>query len=58
VPDAPRLAVGLVLTWAHVEEARPGRLKPCGNPKCRRFLLDRSKPNSARWCSMAECGTG
>ena len=56
VPDAHRLAVEQVLTWAHVEEARPGRLKPCGNPECRRFLLDRSKPNSARWCSMAECG--
>ncbi len=56
VPDARRLAVELLLTWAHVEETRPGRLKPCGNPDCRRFLLDRSKPNSARWCSMAECG--
>lgn len=56
VPDAHRLAVELLLAWAHVEETRPGRLKPCGNPDCRRFLLDRSKPNSARWCSMAECG--
>ncbi|MFA3877965.1 CGNR zinc finger domain-containing protein [Streptomyces sp. MMCC 100] len=56
VPDTHRLAVELLLTWARVEEARPGRLKPCGNPECRRFLLDRSKPNSARWCSMAECG--
>jgi predicted RNA-binding Zn ribbon-like protein len=55
-PDAHRLAVELLLTWAHVEETRPGRLKSCGNPECRRFLLDRSKPNSARWCSMAECG--
>ncbi|MFG2314495.1 CGNR zinc finger domain-containing protein [Streptomyces tendae] len=56
VPEAHRLAVELVLAWAHVEETRPGRLKACGNPECRRFLLDRSKPNSARWCSMAECG--
>ncbi|WP_425337965.1 CGNR zinc finger domain-containing protein [Streptomyces violaceorubidus] len=56
VPDAHRLAVGVLLAWAHVEETRPGRLKPCGNPDCRRFPLDRSKPNSARWCSMAECG--
>ncbi|MFG2679672.1 CGNR zinc finger domain-containing protein [Streptomyces sp. NPDC048392] len=56
VPDAHRLTVELVLTWAQVEKTRPGRLKPCGNPECRRFLLDRSKPNSARWCSMAECG--
>ncbi|MET9826163.1 MULTISPECIES: CGNR zinc finger domain-containing protein [Streptomyces] len=55
-PEAHHLAVRLVLTWARLEETRPGRLKPCGNPECRRFLLDRSKPNSARWCSMAECG--
>ena len=23
---------------------------------CALFLLDRSKPNTARWCSMAVCG--
>ncbi|MEU1163642.1 CGNR zinc finger domain-containing protein [Streptomyces sp. NPDC005921] len=34
----------------------PGRLRPCANPECRLFLLDRSKGNSARWCSMAVCG--
>ncbi|GAA2698041.1 CGNR zinc finger domain-containing protein [Actinoplanes palleronii] len=26
------------------------------NPECRLFLIDHSKPNSARWCSMAVCG--
>ncbi|MFG3321093.1 CGNR zinc finger domain-containing protein [Streptomyces sp. NPDC048171] len=56
VPAARRLAVESVLAWAHLREAKPGRLKPCGNPECRLFLLDRSKPNSARWCSMADCG--
>ncbi|MFI5855404.1 CGNR zinc finger domain-containing protein [Streptomyces parvulus] len=56
VPAERRLAAEAVLVWAHLREARPGRLKPCGNPDCRLFLLDRSKPNSARWCSMAECG--
>ena len=34
----------------------PGRLRPCANDECRLFLIDRSKPNSARWCSMAACG--
>ncbi|MFD7286483.1 CGNR zinc finger domain-containing protein [Streptomyces sp. NPDC059863] len=55
-PEARRLAVGTVLTWAGLQQARPGRLRPCANTECQRFLLDRSKPNSARWCSMAECG--
>ncbi|MGV0807475.1 CGNR zinc finger domain-containing protein [Mycolicibacterium setense] len=27
-----------------------------GNPDYRLFLIDRSKPNTARWCSMATCG--
>ncbi|MFE2642634.1 CGNR zinc finger domain-containing protein [Streptomyces nigra] len=56
VPASRRPAVESVLTWAGLQETKPGRLRPCANPQCRRFLLDRSKPNSARWCSMAECG--
>ncbi|WP_405877108.1 CGNR zinc finger domain-containing protein [Streptomyces sp. NBC_01384] len=56
VPAARRMAAESVLTWAGLQETRPGRLRPCANPQCQRFLLDRSKPNSARWCSMAECG--
>ncbi|MGW0949619.1 CGNR zinc finger domain-containing protein [Streptomyces sp. NPDC002623] len=39
-----------------VQEAMPGRLRPCANPDCRLYVLDRSKANSARWCSMAVCG--
>ncbi|MEC3993203.1 CGNR zinc finger domain-containing protein [Actinacidiphila sp. DG2A-62] len=36
---------------------RPGRLRPCQNAEeCTLFLIDRSKSNSARWCSMAQCG--
>ncbi|WP_406147321.1 CGNR zinc finger domain-containing protein [Streptomyces sp. NBC_01012] len=51
-----RLAVELVLAWADVKEQMPGRLRPCGNPECRLFLLDRSRANTARWCSMKTCG--
>ncbi|MFI6860066.1 CGNR zinc finger domain-containing protein [Streptomyces sp. NPDC050421] len=51
-----RLAVELVLAWADVEERMPGRLRPCENPECRLFLLDRSRANTARWCSMKTCG--
>ncbi|MGM1075263.1 CGNR zinc finger domain-containing protein [Streptomyces sp. H28] len=56
VPDGRGLAVELVLTWADVKERLPGRLRPCGNPECRLFLLDRSRANTARWCSMKTCG--
>ncbi|MEU1489878.1 CGNR zinc finger domain-containing protein [Streptomyces sp. NPDC005775] len=51
-----RLAVELVLAWADVEQRMPGRLRPCENPECRLFLLDRSRANTARWCSMKTCG--
>ncbi|WP_411093368.1 CGNR zinc finger domain-containing protein [Streptomyces sp. 049-1] len=55
-PEGRGPAAEMVLAWSHLQETRPGRLRPCANPECRRFLLDRSKPNSARWCSMSECG--
>ena len=48
--------VELVLGWARVQREMPGRLRPCANPDCSKFLIDHSRPNSARWCSMAECG--
>ncbi|WP_392756504.1 CGNR zinc finger domain-containing protein [Streptomyces sp. LN590] len=51
-----RMAVQAVMAWSALEKAMPGRLRPCANPECRRFLLDRSKTNKARWCSMAVCG--
>ena len=54
-PDALPLAE-IVLEWARLQREAPGRLRPCANPECNKFLIDHSKPNSARWCSMAECG--
>ncbi|MFD9391430.1 CGNR zinc finger domain-containing protein [Streptomyces sp. NPDC060000] len=51
-----RLAVEVVLAWAATEEQLPGRLRPCANDECQLFLLDRSRANRARWCSMAVCG--
>ncbi|MFF4836224.1 CGNR zinc finger domain-containing protein [Streptomyces sp. NPDC001315] len=57
--DAPaerRMAVEAVLAWSALQETMPGRLRACANPECRRFLLDRSKTNKGRWCSMAVCG--
>lgn len=55
-PPHARLAVETVLAWAGTEERMPGRLRPCANTECQLFLLDRSRANRARWCSMAVCG--
>lgn len=57
--DAPAdrmTAAHAVLAWDTLQRTRPGRLRPCENPECALFLIDRSKPNKARWCSMAVCG--
>lgn len=56
VEQPRRLAVAAVLAWDEVHRSQPGRLRPCANPDCARFLLDRSKASTARWCSMAVCG--
>ena len=56
VPPQRELAVRAVLTWDALARNKPGRLRPCANNECRLFLLDRSKTNAARWCSMAACG--
>jgi predicted RNA-binding Zn ribbon-like protein len=50
------LALRAVLAWDAVVRQYPGRLRPCANDECRLFLLDRTKNNTARWCSMAACG--
>lgn len=49
-------SVQAILTWDALRTQRPGRLRPCENPECGLFLIDRSKSGSARWCSMAVCG--
>jgi predicted RNA-binding Zn ribbon-like protein len=54
--DGSKGAVQAVLAWDALRVSSPGRLRPCANTECRLFLIDRSKPNTARWCSMAICG--
>ena len=54
-PDR-ELAVRAILAWDALARQSPGRLRPCANDECRLFLIDRSKANAARWCSMAVCG--
>ena len=56
LPAGRTAAARAVLAWDALRTGSPGRLRPCANPECRLFLIDHSKPNSARWCSMAVCG--
>lgn len=56
VDDERRLATRALLAWAQLQEEMPGRLRPCSNTECRLFLIDRSRANAARWCSMRICG--
>jgi predicted RNA-binding Zn ribbon-like protein len=56
VPPERELAVRAVLAWDALAKQSPGRLRPCANDECHLFLIDRSKTNTARWCSMAVCG--
>lgn len=50
------VAARCVMAWDRLQRSHPARLRPCANTECRLFLIDRSKPNTARWCSMAACG--
>lgn len=56
VPRDDRLPVDAVLAWSTVTARLPGRLRPCANDECELFLLDHSRPGTAKWCSMATCG--
>ncbi|WP_326834669.1 CGNR zinc finger domain-containing protein [Amycolatopsis rhabdoformis] len=53
-PPGRSAAASAVLGWDALRES--GRLRPCANPECRRFLVDHSKAGTARWCSMSSCG--
>ncbi|HZC25980.1 MAG TPA: CGNR zinc finger domain-containing protein [Actinopolymorphaceae bacterium] len=55
-PTGRTAAARAVLAWDTLRRTRPGRLRPCENPECALFLIDHSKPNKTRWCSMAVCG--
>jgi predicted RNA-binding Zn ribbon-like protein len=56
VAPSRELAVRAVLAWDTLARHGPARLRACANDECRLFLIDRSKANAARWCSMAVCG--
>jgi len=56
VPAGRTASVAAVLAWDELRRSSPGRLRSCANDECQLFLIDHSKPNRARWCSMAVCG--
>ncbi len=55
-PPGSELSLRAVLAWDVLQASAPGRVRSCANHECSLFLIDRSKSNSARWCSMAGCG--
>ncbi|GAB1813109.1 CGNR zinc finger domain-containing protein [Mycobacterium sp. MUNTM1] len=55
-PSSDELAALAVVTWDYLQTNAPGRVRACANTECNLFLIDRSKGNSARWCSMSSCG--
>ena len=55
-PEDHRLAAGVVLAWSNMITESPGRLRACANEECSQFLVDHSRPGTAKWCSMAVCG--
>lgn len=55
-PAARLPAARAVMAWSNLVSQRPGRLRACANDECQRFLVDATKGNTARWCSMAVCG--
>ncbi|KAA9089133.1 CGNR zinc finger domain-containing protein [Microbacterium radiodurans] len=50
------LAVQAVAAWSSVVARFPGRVRACANGQCNLFLVDHSRPGTAKWCSMAACG--
>ncbi|MCC9205004.1 CGNR zinc finger domain-containing protein [Arthrobacter sp. zg-Y769] len=55
-PEDERLAFRTAIAWSRVLHELPGRLRACANNECNLFLIDRSRPGTAKWCSMAVCG--
>lgn len=55
-PEEHRLAARVVLAWSQVIQKLPERLRACANTECNLYLIDHSRPGTAKWCSMSACG--
>jgi predicted RNA-binding Zn ribbon-like protein len=56
VQEDYQLGVRAMMAWSAVMQELPGRLRECANSECNLFLIDHSRPGTAKWCSMATCG--
>lgn len=54
-PDQ-ELGARAIIAWSETLSRFPGRLRACANEECTLFLIDHSRPGTARWCSMSTCG--
>jgi predicted RNA-binding Zn ribbon-like protein len=55
-PTESSLPLHTVLAWSAVTTKLGDRLRACANDECNLFLVDHSRPGTAKWCSMATCG--
>lgn len=55
-PSDVQLAARVLQAWSRVNEHLPGRLRACANTECNLYLIDHTRPGTAKWCSMATCG--
>ncbi|MEU8224895.1 CGNR zinc finger domain-containing protein [Kribbella sp. NPDC048915] len=57
LPRDHAVAARAAVAWDILQREAPGRVRACENAaECSLFLIDHSKSNSARWCSMSNCG--
>lgn len=56
IPD--RLVVGAraIEEWDALQSPSGSRIRPCADPDCQHFLIDRSAANRRRWHAMDQCG--
>ncbi|NRQ49983.1 CGNR zinc finger domain-containing protein [Aeromicrobium stalagmiti] len=56
VPDRSAVGARAVEEWASLQAANGSRIRPCADPDCQHFLVDRSAANRRKWHSMEACG--
>lgn len=56
VPARQLIGARAIEEWASLQTATTPRVRPCADPNCQHFLIDRSPGNRRRWHSMESCG--
>jgi predicted RNA-binding Zn ribbon-like protein len=55
-PLEAAISARALLELAELQRGGVSRIRPCANPDCVQFFIDRSKANARKWCDMAICG--